>query len=439
MLAFAERLPERFRWFLFCLIGKISKLRASAESAPERPDSKGLSTDMERKDTEIFIWIFCSTIGELNACNPLISLLQKRGNLVLLTDRPGYEEAFSKQYPDAVVVHLLEGGLPCEAVVDRYTPREFYLAEIPIIPADAPCRLSYSLLRHVKRCGASIYMVNGWLYGYQPNCRQDAIERDWFTRDYMNCFDLICVQTTEVKKRLMALGAQGHRIHVTGNMKFDALNDTDITLNDAINNSLLRHFRSAEGKVVVAGCLSDTWEYQLLLNAFSELIETESHSKLILAPRHPESIAQMNTLREMGELSPHKVVFKSDLDSNSSLDFDIMILDTIGELRSYYSLASIAYVGRNHNVLEPLSFGKPVIVLSGWEQEFPSYPVYKVVSEKGLLIETEIEDFTTTLIHVFRAGLLPEGESIRKDLEELSGATRKNADLIGIKHFTVTT
>jgi 3-deoxy-D-manno-octulosonic-acid transferase len=435
MFAFAKYLPEGFRWSLYSLVGKISALKDRANSNSRNVPNRVAPAPVKSEGDQSYVWVFCSTIGELNACKPLISQLQSNRNLILLTDRSGYEEAFLKHFPGAVVILLLEGALPDRGIIEQYPPQELYLAEIPLIPADAPCRLSYSLLRNLKKYGASVYVVNGWLYGYQPNCRQDAIEREWFTTDYLDCFDHICVQTNEVRDRLTALGAAEDRVHVTGNMKFDALDDIGIALDDEVNKSLLRQFCEAEGKIVVAGCLSDAWEYRLLLDAFTELHEVAHHSKLILAPRHPESAAQIKILRNLGEESILKVVFKSELDSSSSLDFDVMILDSIGELKSYYSISSIAYVGRNHNVLEPLSFGKPVLVLSGWEEEFPSYPVYKVTSEKGLLIETEIEKFAATLVHAFDTGALLDKESIQKSLEELSGATHRNVELIGKQQY----
>jgi 3-deoxy-D-manno-octulosonic-acid transferase len=64
-----------------------------------------------------------------------------------------------------------------------------------------------------------------------------------------------------------------------------------------------------------------------------------------------------------------------------------LVLDTIGELKDFYAASRIAHVGVDHNVLEPLGFGKPVTVQPGWNDTYPSYPVYCLLREQGGLIE----------------------------------------------------
>ncbi len=64
-----------------------------------------------------------------------------------------------------------------------------------------------------------------------------------------------------------------------------------------------------------------------------------------------------------------------------------LVLDTMGELRDFYAAATVAHVGVDHNVLEPLTFGKPVTVVPGWDTTYPSYPVYRVLMDSEALME----------------------------------------------------
>jgi len=64
-----------------------------------------------------------------------------------------------------------------------------------------------------------------------------------------------------------------------------------------------------------------------------------------------------------------------------------LVLDTIGELRDFYAIATVAHVGVDHNVLEPLGFGKLVTVKPGWDQTYPSYPVYRMLMDADALLE----------------------------------------------------
>jgi 3-deoxy-D-manno-octulosonic-acid transferase len=69
----------------------------------------------------------------------------------------------------------------------------------------------------------------------------------------------------------------------------------------------------------------------------------------------------------------------------------VLVLDTMGDLRDFYAAATVAHVGVDHNVLEPLAFDKPVTVGPGWNATYPSYPVYTLLAEAGALLQAESE------------------------------------------------
>ena len=67
---------------------------------------------------------------------------------------------------------------------------------------------------------------------------------------------------------------------------------------------------------------------------------------------------------------------------------DAIIIDVFGELPHYYSVASVAYIGRNHTVLEPLRFNVPTVVAPrhDWSQNYVTFPAYKqLIDEKGII------------------------------------------------------
>ena len=61
----------------------------------------------------------------------------------------------------------------------------------------------------------------------------------------------------------------------------------------------------------------------------------------------------------------------------------------MGELRDFYAAATVAHVGVDHNVLEPLGFGKPVTVKPGWNRTYPSFPVYRTLMDGKALFEVD--------------------------------------------------
>ena len=140
-----NKILNHFRFQFFQLIEKCSKfLNKTPEISPQHHSSV-INVDPRQK----YLWVFASTIGELNAIEPLIVelLLEESNNdgLVILTDHPHYTDAFLRVFPEAIIIdHGIYGDTVNET--DRYTPFLFVLAEIPCLLFDAPCRFSYRVI-----------------------------------------------------------------------------------------------------------------------------------------------------------------------------------------------------------------------------------------------------------------------------------------------------
>ncbi|MDQ8024020.1 MAG: glycosyltransferase N-terminal domain-containing protein [Moraxellaceae bacterium] len=334
------------------------------------------------------LWVFVSTIGELNAIGPFLRQLVAQHaelRLVLLTDRSIYRESYLAQYPQADIVEIGASGEPAHALAQLRPPALFIVAEIPCLPADAPCRLPIGYLYAARAAGARLALVNGWLYGYAPACRMDSIERSLLGRDYLKLFDLLCVQTEEVARRLRAAGAADGQLRITGNIKFDALDAGVRPISQTRCPALLQSVEDSGRCIVVAGCVTDDEERELVLDAFTRLRQHTGNALLVLAPRHPEKPEVLRALRESLQLRALPYVSRSDGDEPLSTATDVVVLDTMGELRDFYARADVAHVGRDHNVLEPLAFGKPVTVRPGWDDTYPSFPVFQLAQQHRLI------------------------------------------------------
>lgn len=376
-------------------------------------------------------WIFCSTIGELNGCKPLIQALAKQYPLVLITDRDCYADAFQTHFPEASVVELQGWEGESAALARHYPPASMTLCEIPILPNDAPCRLSYGFLRYLKQQRIPIFAVNGWLYEYAPSCRQDALERGLFTKDYVDLFNQITVQTPQVKNKLIAAGAKPDRIHVTGNMKFDAVKDKQLIFKDEQARQLVENLNGYEGKIIVAGSLAEEWEYALLAESFAQFLSSYTDSMLIMVPRHPEKQSQLDEIEKILTGLSLPFEFRSAISGVPDPDTRVIVLDTFGELRGMYSVCDFAYIGRNHNVLEPLTFGKPVVILDGWESTYPSYPVYEISLQHKLLTELSVPGkLGEQLLAMAQVDAVEQQENITSTLDGLATALDKNMKIL---------
>lgn len=335
-----------------------------------------------------YLWVFTSTIGELNAITVFLDeLLARTGwSLVLLTDRPQYLDAFNKSRPQAAVIHYPESG-DISGMLSKLPPRLFLLSEIPCFLSDGPCRFSYAGIHQIKKAGVPVVMVNGWLYGEKPKCRMDRIEYRLLNRTFVASIDLYLVQTEEVRQKIISLGARSDRIKVTGNCKFDGLERNPPLPDDPDLLELLNAIKTSGRPVLVAGCVTNFQEQELVLDAYCQAKQTYPDFILVIAPRYPEKMDRMDVLTAELDKRHLRFAMRTELTSSAIPTIDVAILNTVGELRFLYAASTISHVGRNHNVLEPLMFNKPVTVWQGWNPTYPSFSVYESTKAADLIYE----------------------------------------------------
>lgn len=381
-------LTTRIKWRLFRLLERLSDLRGNSAAGQ-------FDVGNPPQPTPAF-WVFISTIGELNAIDPLLRELNARlGHLklVLITDRPHYRDSYLARYPQADVCITLGHSNDATHLAKDYPPHLLVVAEIPCWPGDAPCRFSFAFVLEAKRHGAAAVIVNGWLYHYAPPSRMDAIERQLFQADYLQAFDAIGAQTKEVREYLIKAGASSDRIAVNGNIKFDAMDRSEWSPTQARSPVMLAALLASGRQIIVAGCVTDKKEQELVLDAFATLRQHHANTLLVLAPRHPENPEVMRSIHAgMEQRKLHALCRTASADFPISDTIDCLVLDTMGELRDFYAAATLAHVGVDHNVLEPLAFHKPVTVRPGWEATYPSYPVYQMLTAQGTLLEANQAD-----------------------------------------------
>jgi 3-deoxy-D-manno-octulosonic-acid transferase len=149
---------------------------------------------------------------------------------------------------------------------------------------------------------------------------------------------------------------------------------------------------------------------------------------MVMAPRHPERFVAVAALLER---SGNRWVRRSEWGTKSREPLrpgEIVLLDTIGELASVYSLASVAFVGASlvpaggHNPLEPAQFGVPIVM-------GPHYANFLAITDSlrahdALRIAAK-EELASALIELLRDRAAAEamGARAREVFERQAGAT----------------
>jgi 3-deoxy-D-manno-octulosonic-acid transferase len=158
---------------------------------------------------------------------------------------------------------------------------------------------------------------------------------------------ILCVISNQDAMRARKLGASASLIHVLGNVKVDL---ATISVKPA---------RPRPGQWLVAGS-TRPGEEKTVLVAFRSILRKHPQAQLCLAPRHLERIPSVQGMVEEMGLT-YELRSKGD-----GQRVNVLILDTHGDLGSFYGRAVAAFVGGTlvpvggHNVLEPASAGVPV-------------------------------------------------------------------------------
>jgi 3-deoxy-D-manno-octulosonic-acid transferase len=172
---------------------------------------------------------------------------------------------------------------------------------------------------------------------------------------------------------------------VTGDLRFDGLHELG-TLSSEFTD-LLAHLGKSTDPTLVAGSVNAIDEEAAVTDGWIELRKKYPASRLIIAPRHIRNAENMQKL--YSHLDARQVRYaKRSEGVERILQADAIVIDVFGELPHYYSVASIAYIGRNHGVLEPLRFKVPTVVAPrrDWAAEYVTYPTYKqMIDEKGII------------------------------------------------------
>lgn len=168
----------------------------------------------------------------------------------------------------------------------------------------------------------------------------------------VSCF---AMQSDLDSRRIVELGAPQDRVFCTGNVKFD---------NTPKEVALPSGHASFSGRLWVAGS-THPGEEEIILNVFSRLSICYSDLRLVLAPRHPERSSAVAALVARQGLEP---LLLSTRDTLPGCAREVLILDRIGCLLSFYAAADLVFVGKSltvrggHNIIEPATFARPVLV-----------------------------------------------------------------------------
>jgi 3-deoxy-D-manno-octulosonic-acid transferase len=180
----------------------------------------------------------------------------------------------------------------------------------------------------------------------------------------LDYFDLALMQGQKDANRLVNLGIRSPKVKITGNIKFDqAIGDAESDL----TKEFRQRFAVSKDAPLIVAASTHAPEESLILDAFKLVYKsaaTQKLPRLLIAPRHPERFAEVAQLIKS---TGFDWVRRGEEPSPRDKNAEIILLDSIGELRAIYSLAEIVFVGGSliahggQNILEPASAQKAIV------------------------------------------------------------------------------
>lgn len=316
----------------------------------------GFLPDLDRSGGPV-IWLHAVSVGEVNAARPLVQMLSQEfpGHRIVISTTTKTGQALARDIfsdPAAAVFYFpFDWKLTVRRALRHFSPAIVLLMETELWP---------NFIREAHRAGSKVVIVNGRLsdrsakrYAYFPR----------FMRHVLSNVDLALMQANADAGRIVALGMRPGKVKVTGNLKFDyALPDGE--------SDLTRLFRerfaiSTDAPLIIAASTHEPEEL-MVLRALRSVWTSTDHGlpRLMIVPRHPE---RFQAVADLIKKSGFAWVRRSEKPSARDASAEVILLDSIGELRSALPLAEIVFVGGSliphggQSILEPAACGKAVV------------------------------------------------------------------------------
>ncbi len=297
---------------------------------------------------KVDVWLHAVSAGETIAAEPLVRALHAQGLTIFLTvSTPAGREAAQRLYGNKVrMAYSPYDTWVCVATfLSQVRPRLALFMETEIWPG---------WLESLQQRRVPAALINGRLSdkSYQRYARIRGLIKPALLR-----FALIGCQSPAHRERFLALGANSQQVQTLGSIKFDASLPEDLPVRIKEKQSTL-----GTAPIFLAASTHPGEDAQCL-EAFKILRQSFESLRLVLAPRH---VTRAQTLLEEAQTAGWRTCSTSDPRLDQAAD--VLVLDEMGQLLTWYGLASLTFVGGSlvphggHNFMEAALVGCPIIV-----------------------------------------------------------------------------
>lgn len=383
-------------------------------------------------DDRKIVWLHCVSVGEANAARPLAQEIKAQFPetrlIVSTTTRTGQELAKTVFADTAELVFYFpfDWRNTVRRALKRLSPSVVLLMETEIW---------FNFIRETSKHNTRIAIVNGRLS--ERSFRRLSLIKG-FVKRVLGYLDLALMQENADATRLMSLGIRASKVRVTGNLKFDHnIHDAESTL----TSEFRKRFAISGDAPLILAASTHAPEEKLILDAFKECWKSAGSRlpRLMIAPRHPE---RFDAVADIVEASGFTSVRRSAPASSVDSEAEVILLDSIGELRSAYPLAEVVFVGGSmiphggQSIFEPAAAGRAIITgphTANFEAAVEEFVEKRAIVQLGdgneaAMTDQLVESLTETLSDPNKLAAL--GSNALAVMEQNRGAVHRTVEYL---------
>jgi 3-deoxy-D-manno-octulosonic-acid transferase len=378
------------------------------------------------------IWLHAVSVGEMNVCMALIRALEPRVPnvkiVVSTTTTTGMGE-LQKRLPSHVgkIYYPIDRRKYVNRALSTIHPSAVILVEAEIWP---------NFIWRARSLGKPLFLVNARLSDRSfPRYKKFG----FLFRELFASFTAVEAQSQEYAAKLLEVGCRPEAVHMLGNLKFDCV---DLQTRLDVPGLLAQLGVGSDALLLVAGSTHDG-EEEILADQFLRLRARFPKLFLILVPRHFERA------RDLGRRLAKKglrLFYRSEAAADTRVaagNLDCLLVDTTGELTSFYKHATVAFVGKSltavggQNPIEPAALGKPTVF--GPNMQNFADVVRILRSQNGVIQVGDAAELEQTLGELLANPARREelGQAAQKIVKENQGAVARTAEMI-VRHLEST-
>jgi 3-deoxy-D-manno-octulosonic-acid transferase len=361
------------------------------------------------------VWFHAASLGEFEQAIPIIEALKKKYKhykiLVTFFSPSGYEVRKNYKLADVICYLPLDSKSNAKKFIKEVNPTLVVFIKYEFWP---------NFLNELKKKEIPTILVSGIL-------RENQLFFKWyggFMKKSLEAFDHFFVQNVASKTLLNTIHFKN--VTIAGDTRFDRVSKI---LEQDNKLDFISEFKNNQ-YTVVAG---STWQEgeELLVDYINN--EASKKEKFIIAPHNIKGDA----ILELQKSIHKKTILYSTKAGKNLEEYQVFIIDTIGILTKIYAVANVAYVGGGlktglHNILEPATFGIPVIIGNKYEKFQEAVDLVKL---KGCISIHHQKDFSSIFVKLYKEEGFRKstGDINKKYIQQNLGATKLIMDYLKMK------